>query len=367
MPSTCFSLLARSLSSLYIQTLLTLLLTTPSTPSAAAAAAAAAVAARYETYYSGEDLFGLPHVEYPDIQVIKKELEGLNQLYGLYDTVIKTIRGYEEMLWVKVVESVETMENEVKVFQGRARQLPKDQKDWPAYVELKKTIDDFLELLPLMQQFSHPAILPRHWQKYMEITGREFRTDKEFFKLSNFLLKAAKGAAGSDSADPTSPAAPSHGAHDLTPLTFKEELEDLALGAVKERIIEDKLGEIKDKWSEESFTFQNYKARGMLMLGGTIGEKVPPPPSPLPPRYGELAMYSTTVVSTTVVMTTTTAPQVTHYDKELQFVAIRVTSKQIGIGPVERAHKKLKKVRTCSLPFCVSSHLVLLQRTYVYD
>ena len=82
-----------------------------------------------------------------------------------------------------------------------------------------------------------------------------------------------------------------------------------------------------------------------------------------------MAMYSTTFVSTNVVMTTT-APQVTHYDKELQFVAIRVTSmayKQIGIGPVERAHKKLKKVRTCSLPFCVSSHLVLLQRTYVYD
>ena len=79
-----------------------------------------------------------------------------------------------------------------------------------------------------------------------------------------------------------------------------------------------------------------------------------------------MAIYSTTFVSTNVVMTTT-APQVTHYDKELQFVAIRVTSKQIGIGPVERAHKKLKKVRTCSLPFCVSSHLVLLQRTYVYD
>jgi hypothetical protein len=40
------------------------------------------------------------------------------------------------------------------------------------------------------------------------------------------------------------------------------------------------------------------------------------------------------------------ASQVIHYDKELQFAAIRVTSKQIGIGPVERAHKKLKKVRT---------------------
>lgn len=47
----------------------------------------------YEVFFAGEDLFGLPHQQYPDLEQTKKELELLEQLYNLYVSVIDTING----------------------------------------------------------------------------------------------------------------------------------------------------------------------------------------------------------------------------------------------------------------------------------
>jgi len=49
---------------------------------------------KYETYSGGEELFGIPVTNYKDLQRIKKELNLLQKLYGLYNTVIDTINSY---------------------------------------------------------------------------------------------------------------------------------------------------------------------------------------------------------------------------------------------------------------------------------
>ena len=49
---------------------------------------------KYTTYSGGEELFGLPQKEYPDLSHIKKELALLQKLYGLYNDVIKGVNGY---------------------------------------------------------------------------------------------------------------------------------------------------------------------------------------------------------------------------------------------------------------------------------
>lgn len=79
----------------------------------------------------------------------------------LYVTVITTIRGFGDLFWVDVVEQIDTMTEQVNNFQNQAKKLPKALRDWQAFVDCKKVIDDFLEELPLFQQLASKAMRPR--------------------------------------------------------------------------------------------------------------------------------------------------------------------------------------------------------------
>ena len=50
----------------------------------------------------GEELFGLPVTEYPELMAIKKELNLLTKLYSLYNDVIDTVNGYYDIMWTDV-------------------------------------------------------------------------------------------------------------------------------------------------------------------------------------------------------------------------------------------------------------------------
>lgn len=83
-------------------------------------------------------------------------------LCRLYVTVITTIRGFGDLFWVDVVEQIDTMTEQVNNFQNQAKKLPKALRDWQAFVDCKKVIDDFLEELPLFQQLASKAMRPRY-------------------------------------------------------------------------------------------------------------------------------------------------------------------------------------------------------------
>ncbi len=53
----------------------------------------------------------------------------------------------------------------MKSFLYRCRKLPKGLKEWPAFHALKKTIDDFNDICPLLELMSNKAMKYRHWQK----------------------------------------------------------------------------------------------------------------------------------------------------------------------------------------------------------
>ena len=72
---------------------------------------------RYITYSGGEELFGVPVTEYPEIQRIRKELNLLQKLYSLYTDVNKIIDGYFEIPWVDV--NIEKINGQLQEFQNR--------------------------------------------------------------------------------------------------------------------------------------------------------------------------------------------------------------------------------------------------------
>ena len=56
-------------------------------------------------------------------------------------------------------------------FQAQCRKLPKALRDWHAYVDLRKKIDEFLEMLPLIQALAAHAMRPGTGPGFQEITG----------------------------------------------------------------------------------------------------------------------------------------------------------------------------------------------------
>ena len=78
---------------------------------------------RFQTCEDGEELFGLSKTPYPEIERIRRELNLLQKLYGLYNAVMDSIDGYYDILWTEV--DVEKINSELLEFQNRCRKLPK--------------------------------------------------------------------------------------------------------------------------------------------------------------------------------------------------------------------------------------------------
>lgn len=57
---------------------------------------------KLQTYQSGEELFGLPPTDYPELAQIRKELNLLQKLYKLYNDVIDRVSSYYDIPWGEV-------------------------------------------------------------------------------------------------------------------------------------------------------------------------------------------------------------------------------------------------------------------------
>ncbi|KAM3593194.1 uncharacterized protein V6R79_007624 [Siganus canaliculatus] len=202
---------------------------------------------KYITYSGGEELFGLPVNEYPDLQRIKRELSLLSKLYALYNSVTDSVAGYYDILWADL--DIEKINTELQDFQNRIRKLPKALKEWQAFRDLKKTIDDFAETCPLLFMMANKAMLPRHWTRLSNLTGHSFQVESESFTLKN-LMEAPL-------------------------LEHKEDAEDVCISAVKEQDIEAKLKDVVAEWSGHMLTFATFRTRGELLLrGADTAEKI---------------------------------------------------------------------------------------------
>ncbi|KAM4633147.1 dynein axonemal heavy chain 5 isoform 2-T2 [Polymixia lowei] len=195
---------------------------------------------KYITYTGGEELFGLPVTQHPQLLEIRKQLTLLQKLYGLYNNVIDTVNGYYDILWADI--HIEKINNELLDFQTRCRKLPRALKEWQAFLDLKKTIDEFNECCPLLELMTNKAMMTRHWKRITEVTGHTFEVESDTFKLRNIM--------------------------EAPLLKCKEEIEDICISAVKERDIEQKLKQVIAEWDNKTFTFANFKTRGELLLRG---------------------------------------------------------------------------------------------------
>mmetsp|Transcript_22861 Transcript_22861/g.57008 ORF Transcript_22861/g.57008 Transcript_22861/m.57008 type:complete len:4427 (+) Transcript_22861:2-13282(+) len=197
---------------------------------------------KWIAYSEGQKLFGLPVTEYKELEQTKEELQLLEKLYGLYTLVINTVSEFKEVLWADVKDELDGMTAKISEFQNGCKKMPKALREWDAYIEMKKTIDDFLESLPMVQDLTHTGMRDRHWTALEQVCGQELPVHAETFKLSGLL--------------------------DANLLEYREDVEEIANSAVKELQIEEKLAGIASDWSDKTLTFSPFKTRGLIILNG---------------------------------------------------------------------------------------------------
>jgi dynein heavy chain len=164
----------------------------------------------------------------------------MQKLYGLYNDVISGVNGYYDLLWAEV--DIQRITSELIEFGNRCRKLPKALKDWPAFDDLRRTIDDFNESCPILEAMANPAMRARHWERLSGVCGHTFAVEEEGYLLRSIM--------------------------EAPLLKFRDEIEDICIAAVKEKDIDQKLRQVIAEWSARNLSFNSFKSRGEVLLNG---------------------------------------------------------------------------------------------------
>lgn len=194
---------------------------------------------KFNLYRNGEDLFALQPTSYPELVKTKKELLLLDQLYKLYTDVIDTIEDWKQIEWEKARDEIDDMASQMEVFAGRCKKMPGKLRDWDAYKDLKKQIDEFTVVLPLLQALAKPSIMQRHWTEVSRKCGTEFVVGPEF-RLCTLL--------------------------DAHLIPVAEDIEEICDSADKQLQIQNKIAEIAEAWQLREFEFIVWKSRGIYVF-----------------------------------------------------------------------------------------------------
>lgn len=197
---------------------------------------------KMEIYGIGEELFGIPKTEYAILEQTGKDLRLLSKLYSLYKDVMTKVEQWKDILWSDVVVNISNMTNEMDQFSSRCKKLPKRLKEWQAYIDLDIKIENFQNILPLLQEMSKTSIRPRHWEAIEKLTSCHLKYEDTEFRLSD-LLKA--------------------------PLVERhDDIVEVTDGADKEMNLQKKLEDVITQWKEKKFNFLLWKNRGVSVMAG---------------------------------------------------------------------------------------------------
>ena len=199
---------------------------------------------KYELYRGGEEIFAISQNEYPDLERTKKNINIASQLFDLYVDVIHTINDWKLMPWISISTNLGEMSDMMNAYSARCKQLPSRLRKFDSHTQLKKEIEEFQLVLPLLQELSKDSIKARHWEEVMKICKTEF----DVVGNSDFKLQSLIEA-------------------DL--VSVKEDIEEVTDGADKQLKIEQQLCEINTQWHSQEFSFQEWKDRGIHVLKAT--------------------------------------------------------------------------------------------------
>lgn len=206
---------------------------------------------KMKLYGEGEKLFGLPAKAYPGLVKIDGQLKLLDKLYGLYNDVLNTIEDYNDLSWNDVVKNIDEMTIQVEGFDKRCKGMPKKLRGWDAYTDLKKTLEDFNQILPLLTDLARPAMKQRHWKVVSELTKVEFKMSEFKDMRLQKVMDALFGA-----------------------MEFRDDIAEICEASDKQLKVEKSLTSEEQKWEEFEFEFAPWKTRGDVIFKGDVMNEI---------------------------------------------------------------------------------------------
>ncbi|XP_057295129.1 dynein axonemal heavy chain 10-like [Hydractinia symbiolongicarpus] len=191
---------------------------------------------------NAEKLFDLPITMYQEMQLIEKELKGLELIYSIYEQQKAAIEDWSSTLWANL--DVTVLSNGIDNFVKQIKKLPKDVKALPICHILEEKLKEFKSSIPLFSDLKNEALRERHWKKLMELTQMKFDLNPETFTLENmFAMELHR---------------------------FTEIIQDIVGSAAKELSIEKGITEVAETWGAMKFTIHKYM-KGTQERGYIVG------------------------------------------------------------------------------------------------
>ncbi|XP_050528019.1 dynein axonemal heavy chain 8-like [Daktulosphaira vitifoliae] len=193
-----------------------------------------------DRYQEGERLFGVKITEYPSLTEKKRIFNLLQKLYGLYVLVNHSMDTWLNTTWSRL--RIDDISEKLAEYSNRCRKLPKGLTEWPAYLELKKKIDNWSLIIPLVEMMIKNSLKERHWTMIEKVTNTPLPIDNSDFMLKNIMNAPL--------------------------IVNKDEIEDICQTAIKEMDIEAKLRQVISDWSTINVELTTFKSRGFLLVKG---------------------------------------------------------------------------------------------------
>jgi dynein heavy chain len=189
-----------------------------------------------------QQLFNLDLTSYPELAYLDGELKELALLYDFYSDMTSSITTWSSTLWVDL--DIGILIEGADVYAQKKMKLPKHLRTRPPYSKLEEAVDAFKDSIPLIQDLKNDALRDRHWNKLMEVTGKEFDMKPDTFTLGN-LFEMGLSA-------------------------FTEEIGAIVSGAGKELAIESGVLTVEENWrgrkTAQKFGLFEYVKRPSIML-----------------------------------------------------------------------------------------------------
>ncbi|KAF8561861.1 hypothetical protein P879_05011 [Paragonimus westermani] len=190
-----------------------------------------------------ERLFGLTPISMDGLRRIGQQLELLQCVYGLYSEVNRTLEMFAYIVWRDA--DMIGLQEKLTGFLHKCQHLPKSLKHWPAYFELSTKLTELVSKLPLLSMLRNSAMKPRHWEQIEALLGVNNldpeATDVTVGTMLNLPISSSDG-------------------------TLKDQVEEVCIGAAREKDIETRLNTVIVEWSQQDLELMPFKNRGNLLL-----------------------------------------------------------------------------------------------------
>ncbi|CAK1540781.1 unnamed protein product [Leptosia nina] len=192
-----------------------------------------ALRAQEQQIKDGLAVFNLTTPVNLDLQRMEKELEKLEEVWGLVFQWEESWEKYKTQTFWEM-ETDEMEENVMYLFRNfnrLSRQL-KD-KGWDIIDTTRVKVDAFRRTLPLIGDLKNPCMRERHWDRIKTLMGVEFDQDSEDFKLEVIMR--------------------------LNFQAYAEDIAEISNAATMELNIENGLKAIREVWKNTTYEMQHHR------------------------------------------------------------------------------------------------------------